>query len=913
MKLVSTKSEVAALRGACAKNKVVGGTLLAGMGVDYFHNEFTQETYKHILKTMRSEGEPPKWSELLEDPALSQEVRRKLKDTSTDRVSSVNEAKAVLKNLNTYRQMRGVFELSETATKTLRKSQVNVSDLIEEVSAKLIQLRQTKANTESIVTFGKGNNAGKVVKGLLNKDNANFVPTGFSDYDKENGGIFFGSLFTIGATSGGGKSATASQLAINWASMGEHVCIVPLEMTKEEMTGRVMANASGLDVRKILLKKLSEEEERKYLKAYRKMALKFKRADGAYSIFKPQADMTIEEIMASVYTLDPSIIIIDYISLLKGVDGDDAWQKLGAVARYCKVYAEVHNKIVVLLAQVSEDGKIRYAQAIKEHSNNCLVGDTLIFTGDGFKFLDEVCPAAEGKAFENLKVQAGSSFEDTSVVHNNGRATVTALTTHEGITVEGTADHLVQILDRSLNLVWRPINDVDVGDYLVVPKGRKFSRTATQLRFKYTPSVSTHNGRVYNVTTKFPSHMTNELARLVGYLIGDGYVSRTHLGFATKDKEVMDDFVHCFEACFDHTPTVSGNGFLRARCDKTSICTFFGHIADMVLRKSDRKYLPACVLNSTKQHVQECVRALFNCDGSWGKQGFTFASVSKKLAMSLQQVLLHFGIVSRLATRDQNKSNFANGKLLYLLTVHSGKNLELLYHTFPAISDRKKVIVAKASRYLDTIPHVKTILDEIGFTKTYPYVYNTKDFTGKVTGKATEDKAFLETLGTVSPRLVRRLKELNKVDVHYAKVTRKNKTGRKVVYDLTVPSVSAFNANGAYVHNCWIFVSTKQTRENEIINVEQLKARNGRLFDFTLSAKLDVMRIGDLDIEERERYTQTQEEQKAKGKDKKSGKGKDGKKSKKDKADSEDNDDTKKKRSRASNYLSDLADGDDDD
>jgi hypothetical protein len=55
--------------------------------------------------------------------------------------------------------------------------------------------------------------------------------------------------------------------------------------------------------------------------------------------------------------------------LLKGVDGDDAWQKLGAVARYCKVYAESKNIIVVLLCQVSDDGKIRYAQAIKEHAN----------------------------------------------------------------------------------------------------------------------------------------------------------------------------------------------------------------------------------------------------------------------------------------------------------------------------------------------------------------------------------------------------------------------------------------------------------------------------------------------------------------------------------------------------------------
>ncbi len=373
MKLVSTKSEVAALRGSCAKNKVVGGILLSGLDVDYFHNEFTRDSYKHILSVIRKEGSPPTWRDLLEDPHLSQEVRQKLRDTSTERIASENEAKAVLSNLNKYRQMRGIFELSENVTKTLRKSQVNVEDLIDVASTTLVKLRQTKSNTESIVTFGKGNNAGRIVKSLLDAESDNFVPTGFSDYDRENGGFFRGSLVTIGATSGGGKSATASQLAINWAGMGESVCIVPLEMTKAEMTGRIMANAAGLDVRKILLKKLSEDEKTKYLKSYRKMALRFKKAGGSYSIFKPEADLTIEEIMASVYTLDPSIIIIDYISLLKGVDGDDAWQKLGAVARYCKVYAESHNKIVVLLAQVSEEGKIRYAQSIKEHSNNCWI------------------------------------------------------------------------------------------------------------------------------------------------------------------------------------------------------------------------------------------------------------------------------------------------------------------------------------------------------------------------------------------------------------------------------------------------------------------------------------------------------------------------------------------------------------
>lgn len=373
MKLSAVNSEIAALRGCCVKNKVVGGTLLAGLDTDYFHYDFTKETYKTILKLTKAQGEVPKWRDIIDEPSLPQEIRKKLKDAQPERVSSVQEARAVLQTLNKYRQLRGCFELSENIVTSLKKSAVKVEDLIEATSQRLVSLRCLKSDGDSIVTFGKGNNAGKVVKGLLEKTKANFVPTGFTDFDKENGGIFYGSLFTIGATSGGGKSATVSQLAINWAGLGETVCVVPLEMTVEEQTARIMANAANLDSRKILLQKLSKDEETKYLKSYRKMALRFKRAGGSYSIFKPKQDMTIEEIMASIQPLDPSIVVIDYISLLKGVDGDDAWQKLGAVARYCKVWAENNKKIVVLLCQVSEEGKIRYAQAIKEHSNSCWV------------------------------------------------------------------------------------------------------------------------------------------------------------------------------------------------------------------------------------------------------------------------------------------------------------------------------------------------------------------------------------------------------------------------------------------------------------------------------------------------------------------------------------------------------------
>jgi replicative DNA helicase len=305
------------------------------------------------------------------DPELSEETRERLVKHEIGKISDRKEALRHIRVLNKYRQLRGLYELSDNLTKKLKKDKVSVDELLDQAGLDLANLRQVRSQDAVIVRFGKGNNSTALVKSLLEKDRQDFLPTCFDDFDRKNGGIGWGNLFTIGGTSGAGKSALASQFAINWSELGEHVCVVPLEMTEREMTARVMANASGLDVTKILFNKLSPKEKRLYLKAYRKFVKIRKKEGGTLSFFKPKSDMTIEEILACTYVLGPRVVIIDYISLLKGTDGDDQWRQLGAIARYCKVYAEAHNMIIVLLCQVNEDGRIRYAQAIKEHSNYC--------------------------------------------------------------------------------------------------------------------------------------------------------------------------------------------------------------------------------------------------------------------------------------------------------------------------------------------------------------------------------------------------------------------------------------------------------------------------------------------------------------------------------------------------------------
>lgn len=369
MKLVSTQTELAVIKNMCGSDITVSGTLLAGVDESYFHNSFTKETLEVIKDYTKENGTLPKWRALCEDPTLSEKVRQKLKESKVDVIRTPQEAIKTLELLNKYRQLRGIFDLSEYSVSEVRKKKVDPSKVLDELADKLVSLRQTKAVENDTLVFGKGNNSTQFIKDMMSAEQLDFIPTGFKSFDDENQGFGFGNLVILAGTTGGGKSTLASQFAINWSNMGEDVTIVPLEMSKKEMSARLMANAAGLDVRKILFGKMSETEKVKYWRSFKKFVVSKKKRGGSLRVFKPQTDMAIEEILASVYPLGSKIVIIDYISLLKGVDGDDAWQKLGAVARYCKVYAETNNMIIVLLAQLSEDGLVRYARSIKEHAN----------------------------------------------------------------------------------------------------------------------------------------------------------------------------------------------------------------------------------------------------------------------------------------------------------------------------------------------------------------------------------------------------------------------------------------------------------------------------------------------------------------------------------------------------------------
>ncbi len=374
VKIVSPRAELAVLRGMTHKKKNIAGLLLSSVDETYFDAEESREIYRALKAHMGRTGESPTFRLMIEDPELSSHAREYFRDSQAT-VDSVESAQKAVKILNRYRQLRGLYELGLAIDSTLQGNSVlEMENVLDDVAVRVSNIRASKQVKNAFMHFGKNNSSLELVKDLLyNEDNEDTIPTGIKAFDDQSGGLMRGSLVTIGANSGGGKSLMAVQLAINMAVRGYKVVVVPLEMSKVEMTARIIANVSGIDVTKILQRRLATGEKDLAFKRYASWVKRVKSKGGRLTVYKPEEDVSIEDVFAAISTFECDVAIVDYISLLAGTDGDDSWQKLGAVARVGKVNAEKTQRVNILLCQVSDEGKIRYARSISEHSTNSFV------------------------------------------------------------------------------------------------------------------------------------------------------------------------------------------------------------------------------------------------------------------------------------------------------------------------------------------------------------------------------------------------------------------------------------------------------------------------------------------------------------------------------------------------------------
>jgi hypothetical protein len=321
---------------------------------------------------MQTSGNIPGYRELEADPILDEGFRAEISayDDKKKKIRQEKTAKAVFDLLESYRKKRVLYNVAKSTIDKLKGEAVDVDSLIQAMGDNLAVATSAVSTIEQLVHIGEGNNSVELVKEILDGEGSPTIPTGFKTFDDKNGGFFKQAVAVLSSNSSGGKSVCALQMAINMYWAGQSTCVLSLEMSKDQYMARFLSNISGVSASRIFLKKLTEDEKNEIRAAYKKFVIFGKKNNVRWTILAPETGLSLDQLLMTCKPYSFDVVTIDYATLLEEADVDNQARALASITRRCKVFSQVSKCLVIVLAQLSDDGFIKYSRAIKENADH---------------------------------------------------------------------------------------------------------------------------------------------------------------------------------------------------------------------------------------------------------------------------------------------------------------------------------------------------------------------------------------------------------------------------------------------------------------------------------------------------------------------------------------------------------------
>jgi replicative DNA helicase len=195
-----------------------------------------------------------------------------------------------------------------------------------------------------------------------NKGALRGIRTGWRDLDGMTAGLQRSDLIILAARPAMGKTTLVTNLAYNVATVAKQsVLFFSLEMSKEQLVDRMLADASGVDAWNIRTGNLSDEDFSKLSEAMGEMA-------EAPIYLDDTPGLSVMEMRTkarrAAHTAPLGLIIIDYLQLMQGSgkDNGNRVQEVSEISRGLKLIAREMNVPVIALSQLSRSVESRTPQ-----------------------------------------------------------------------------------------------------------------------------------------------------------------------------------------------------------------------------------------------------------------------------------------------------------------------------------------------------------------------------------------------------------------------------------------------------------------------------------------------------------------------------------------------------------------------
>jgi replicative DNA helicase len=228
------------------------------------------------------------------------------------------------------------------------------TELVDRAEQVLFELSQEKASSEfSHIEVLLKESFERITQLYESGADVTGVPSGFRDLDRITSGFQEGNLVVVAARPSMGKSALGLGVAANLAvRRNMPVALFTLEMSKAEVTQRLMCSEAKVESQRLRTGKLSAEDWPRLTAACDRLAKAPVYVDDTGSI-------TMMEIRSKARRLkskhpELGLIIVDYLQLMtSGLTAENRVQEVSQISRSLKVLARDLNVPILALSQLS--------------------------------------------------------------------------------------------------------------------------------------------------------------------------------------------------------------------------------------------------------------------------------------------------------------------------------------------------------------------------------------------------------------------------------------------------------------------------------------------------------------------------------------------------------------------------------
>jgi chromosome segregation protein len=199
------------------------------------------------------------------------------------------------------------------------------------------------------------------------------------------------------------------------------------------------------------------------------------------------------------------------------------------------------------------------------------------------------------------------------------------------------------------------------------------------------------------------NNFDSDIARLLGYIIGDGYIAKDRIEFVNSDNVIMKDFKNIINTKFkiftikERVEKNTTRIYIRNKAFVQFIRAFFN--ADSEAITSEKKEIPQIILSSNLNSISNILSGLYDTDGSVRKDIaiIEFCTKNKRLANQVQGLLLRLGIISKVKKRLSAAYNTQKKirRDYFYVYIYGKENLQKFYDNIKLNSSHKNEGIQK--------------------------------------------------------------------------------------------------------------------------------------------------------------------------------------------------------------------------